>query len=175
MKTETVEGARVAQYEFELEIAAKPERVWRALTDQLGSWWLPDFHMPGEDSVISLEPFPGGRLLEQCGDGGLLWYTVLAITPNESLSLAGYCTAVGRTMHHAADDQAHGQRREDTTHRNRRPVWPSQRQADRIAERRLATVVREGAQGVCGGVSAHRYGLSDSRPGSTPKGRMMAS
>ena len=93
MKTETVEGARVAQYEFELEIAAKPERVWRALTDQLGSWWLPDFHMLGEDSVISLEPFPGGRLFEQCGDGGLLWYTVLAITPNESLSLAGYCTA----------------------------------------------------------------------------------
>ena len=40
-----------------------------------------------------LEPFPGGRLFEQCGDGGLLWYTVLAITPNESLSLAGYCTA----------------------------------------------------------------------------------
>ena len=60
MKTETVEGARVAQYEFELEIAAKPERVWRALTDQLGSWWLPDFQMLGEDSVISLEPFPGG-------------------------------------------------------------------------------------------------------------------
>ena len=93
MMSTTVEGARVAQYEFEVEIAAKPERVWRALTDQLGSWWLPDFHMLGPDSVVSLEAKPGGRLFEQCGDGGLLWYTVLSITPNESLSLAGYCTA----------------------------------------------------------------------------------
>ncbi len=34
----------------------------------------------------------GGRLFEQNGSNGLLWYTVLAVSTNESLSLAGYCT-----------------------------------------------------------------------------------
>ena len=33
-----------------------------------------------------------GRLFEQNGSNGLLWYTVLAVSTNESLSLAGYCT-----------------------------------------------------------------------------------
>ena len=84
--------ARVMQYEFEVDIDAPPSRVWRALTDQLSSWWLPDFHVLGSDSIVTLEPEPGGRLFEQCGSKGLLWYTVLAISTNESLSLAGYCT-----------------------------------------------------------------------------------
>ncbi len=92
MITHKVDEVRAVQYEFEVDIAASPQRVWRSLTDQLGAWWLPDFHMLGPDSIVTLEPVPGGRLFEQCGDKGLLWYTVLAIAPNESLSLAGYCT-----------------------------------------------------------------------------------
>ena len=84
--------ARVVQYEFEIDIEASPSRVWRALTDQISSWWLPDFHVLGQDSIVTLEPIPGGRLFEQSGSKGLLWYTVLAISVNESLSLAGYCT-----------------------------------------------------------------------------------
>lgn len=84
--------ARVVQYEFEIDIDAAPSRVWRALTDQLSSWWLPDFHVLGSDSLVTLEPFPGGRLFEQSGTKGLLWYTVLAVATDESLSLAGYCT-----------------------------------------------------------------------------------
>ncbi len=92
MKNTTTHDARVVEYEFEIEIDAGPERVWRALTDQLSAWWLPDFHMLGADSIVSLEPVPGGRLYEQCGDQGLLWYTVLAVSPPNSLSLAGYCT-----------------------------------------------------------------------------------
>ena len=88
----TTHEARVVQYEFEVEIDATPARVWRALTDQLSSWWLPDFHVLGSDSIVTLEPTPGGRLYEQSGSQGLLWYTVLAISTNELLSLAGYCT-----------------------------------------------------------------------------------
>lgn len=88
----TATQARVVQYEFEIDIDAAPSRVWRALTDQLSSWWLPDFHVLGSDSIVTLEPVPGGRLFEQSGSKGLLWYTVLAVSTNESLSLAGYCT-----------------------------------------------------------------------------------
>jgi len=87
-----VTDARVVQYELQIDIDAPRERVWRALTDQLSSWWLKDFHVLGEDSIVMLEPRPGGRLYEQLGDASLLWYTVLHVAPNESLSLAGHCT-----------------------------------------------------------------------------------
>lgn len=48
--------------------------------------------MLGPDSIVTLEPHAGGRLFEANGDCELLWYHVLAIVPNESLSLVGYCT-----------------------------------------------------------------------------------
>ncbi len=88
----TTYEARVVQYEFEIDIEAAPSRVWRAITDQLSTWWLPDFHVLGKDSIVTLEPVPGGRLFEQDGEKGLLWYTVIALSTNESMSLAGHCT-----------------------------------------------------------------------------------
>lgn len=87
-----VEGSQAARYEFEIEISAPRERVWKALTDQVTSWWLPDFQMLGPDSVVTLEPHAGGRLYEECGDASLLWYHVIAIDKGKSLSLAGFCT-----------------------------------------------------------------------------------
>jgi uncharacterized protein YndB with AHSA1/START domain len=84
---------RCAQYEFAIEIEASRERVWRGLTDQLGAWWLPDFHMLGTESLVTLEPRAGGRIFEENGDQQLLWYTVIAIHENESLDLAGYISA----------------------------------------------------------------------------------
>jgi uncharacterized protein YndB with AHSA1/START domain len=83
---------RAIQYDISVSIQGTPQRVWRALTDQLSTWWLPDFHMLGTDSLVTLEPKAGGRLYEQNGDSELLWYTVLAISPEDSLSLVGYCT-----------------------------------------------------------------------------------
>lgn len=81
---------RCAQYEFSIAIEASLARVWRGLTDQIGAWWLPDFHMLGADSIVTLEPRAGGRLFEQNGDQHLLWYTVIAIQSNTSLDLVGY-------------------------------------------------------------------------------------
>jgi uncharacterized protein YndB with AHSA1/START domain len=83
---------RGAQYELSVTIEASRQRVWRDLTDQLSSWWLPVFHMLGPDSIVTLEPWAGGRLYEKCGNDELLWYTVLAVTPEKSLSMVGYCT-----------------------------------------------------------------------------------
>ena len=88
-----VSDVRCVQYEISISINAPRERVWKGLTEQLSSWWLPDFHMLGPDSVVQLEPRAGGRLFEQNSASELLWYTVLSITPNETLNLVGYCTA----------------------------------------------------------------------------------
>jgi uncharacterized protein YndB with AHSA1/START domain len=85
--------AKCAHYEFSLEIEAPPQRVWRALADQIGSWWLPHFHMLGEDSIVEFEPKAGGRLFERQGDRELLWYTVISIDAGKSIDLAGYCSA----------------------------------------------------------------------------------
>jgi uncharacterized protein YndB with AHSA1/START domain len=85
--------ARCVQYELAISIAASPSRVWRGLVDQLSGWWLPDFHMLGSESLVTLEPRAGGRLYEQHGKTELLWYTVLAITPDSALDLVGQCSA----------------------------------------------------------------------------------
>lgn len=84
---------RCIQYELSITIEAARARVWRGLTDQLGAWWLPDFHMLGTDSLVTLEPRAGGRLYEQNGANELLWYTVLSIAQGESMDLVGYCSA----------------------------------------------------------------------------------
>lgn len=85
--------SKCAHYEFAFEIEASAARVWRAVTDQVGSWWLPHFHMLGQSSTVELEPHAGGRLVERDGLRELLWYTVISIDPEKSIDLAGYCTA----------------------------------------------------------------------------------
>ena len=88
MSTQT--QAQVAQYELEIEIKADRERVWQALTGETDAWWLPDFRSLG-DSVVTLDPVPGGGLTESCADGrSLLWYTVQMIVPSESMYLVGH-------------------------------------------------------------------------------------
>ena len=84
----------IGQTGLTLEIDAPRERVWRALTEEIGQWWLPDFYAGGEATkAVILEPRVGGRLYEDWGDGGgLLWYTVIALQPPRSIDLAGHLT-----------------------------------------------------------------------------------
>ena len=88
----TVERAGIARYELEIEIDAAPERVWDALIQRTNGWWLPAFHMVGEGSTVTLEPWAGGRLHEELEDGGsLLWCTVHWIRPEQHvLYLVGH-------------------------------------------------------------------------------------
>lgn len=85
--------AKCAHYEFSLDINVSTQRLWRGITDQIGSWWLPHFHMLGEASIIELEKWAGGRLVERDQDKELLWYTVIALDHEKSLDLSGFCTA----------------------------------------------------------------------------------
>ncbi|MFQ5967318.1 MAG: SRPBCC domain-containing protein [Acidimicrobiia bacterium] len=56
----------------EIEIRAPRERVWKALTEEVGAWWS---HTYRDDIVgVYLEPWPGGRFYEKFdedGNGGL--------------------------------------------------------------------------------------------------------
>lgn len=86
-----LQKSQVAFFELDIRIAAAPDRVWRALTEEIGHWWLPDFYCAPNSKAIKLEPWPGGRLYEDAENGGgLLWFNVVAVTPPESLHLAGH-------------------------------------------------------------------------------------
>ena len=87
--------ATVAQYELEIPIDRPREDVWRGLTEDMGVWWLPDFHMVGEGSVVTFDARAGGQMIESReGGGSLLWFTVQWCSPGEVLYLVG---------HHAPD------------------------------------------------------------------------
>ena len=87
----TTLDARIVHYELEIAIEADREVVWSALTEETDAWWLPDFHMVGEGSVVRFDARAGGQLIETREDGGsLLWYTVQMCSPGESVHLAGH-------------------------------------------------------------------------------------
>lgn len=76
--------------EVEIEIAAPPERVWKALVEETGRWWHKDFYAGQNPRGFILEPRLGGRMYEDWGDGaGAVWYTVTEIDPPRSLGLFG--------------------------------------------------------------------------------------
>ena len=73
---------------LELPIAAPPERVWDALTTQIGEWWPSDFLTTAD--AMQFEARLGGHLFEQDAAGnGAIWYTVYAIDTGVSIDLAG--------------------------------------------------------------------------------------
>lgn len=83
--------AQVARYELEIEIAAPPERVWQALTQETDAWWLGDFRMVAPGSRVTFDARAGGELREEQADGGsLLWYTVQMVKPGEAIWLVGH-------------------------------------------------------------------------------------
>ncbi len=92
--TPTVSPANVLKYELEVRIDAPRAKVWQALTEETNAWWLPDFHMVGPDSVVTLDANAGGHLIERMeGGGSLLWYTVQMSVPETSLHFVGHLAA----------------------------------------------------------------------------------
>ncbi len=77
---------------LEIDLAAPPARVWRALTLDLGAWWPADCYAGGEEGgrAIVLEPVPGGHMKETWeGGGGLIWGTVVTVEPDRLLQVHG--------------------------------------------------------------------------------------
>lgn len=82
----------ILQFELEIEIDASPDQTWQALTNELPTWWLPDFHVLGPDSTLTFEPVAGKPLIESKPDGSsLMWFNVHWIQPaDRTIALIGH-------------------------------------------------------------------------------------
>ncbi len=92
--TSSPESAHIDDLQLEIRINASNDAVWRALTDDIGTWWPSvSFAGRGGDDAqgrFMLEARPGGRMWEDWGDGnGLLWGTVINITHGARLDIVG--------------------------------------------------------------------------------------
>ncbi len=81
------------QVALDVNISAPRKRVWKALTKEMGQWWRRDFFVNPKAKGFLMEPQVGGRVFEDWGGGaGVLWFTVIAIDPENSVDLVGYLT-----------------------------------------------------------------------------------
>jgi uncharacterized protein YndB with AHSA1/START domain len=72
---------------IEQALPAPPERVFRALTLEIGSWWDHRFR---EGSSVGFEPRIGGRFYEDLGQGSAALYAIVSlIDPPRRLRLEG--------------------------------------------------------------------------------------
>ncbi len=73
----------------EVRIAAPKEKVWKALTEEVGAWWA--FHTEEFETEIMLDARIGGHMLESFGDEGegFIWGTITYLRRNEKLRLRG--------------------------------------------------------------------------------------
>jgi DNA-binding transcriptional ArsR family regulator/uncharacterized protein YndB with AHSA1/START domain len=87
-------AARVLTLELEIPIEAPRDKVWRMLTEEVHQWWPRDFYASANPKAMRFETKLGGRLYEESEDGGgVIWYTVIAVTPGVSVDLAGHLTS----------------------------------------------------------------------------------
>jgi len=89
-KEQSLTQVSSTQVELKIDIKASKQRVWQAITEEIGTWWRKDFYVY-ENAKLVFEAYPGGRLYEDAGEkGGGVWYTVLNISPPNQLQLVGH-------------------------------------------------------------------------------------
>jgi uncharacterized protein YndB with AHSA1/START domain len=69
----------------EIAIDAPRDVVWRSLIEDVGSWWPHTF----EDGRVSLEPWIGGRFMEEWDGGGALYAVVTHLIAETRLTTSG--------------------------------------------------------------------------------------
>jgi uncharacterized protein YndB with AHSA1/START domain len=69
----------------EIAIDAPRDVVWRSLIEDVGSWWPHTF----EDGRVSLEPWIGGRFMEEWEGGGALYAVVTHLIAETRLTTSG--------------------------------------------------------------------------------------
>jgi uncharacterized protein YndB with AHSA1/START domain len=85
---------RALDVRLEVDIEASAAKVWESLTDSIGEWWPAQFYVGSAPKRFALEPYVGGRVFEDWGDGeGALFGTVIAYDVNRMLQWAGDMSA----------------------------------------------------------------------------------
>jgi uncharacterized protein YndB with AHSA1/START domain len=78
------------QVELQITIAAPPERVWKALTEETTFWWAKEFYTSEATRGFHMEAKLGGKLYEDYGNGaGAVWYEIFSFDPPRSIDLKG--------------------------------------------------------------------------------------
>jgi uncharacterized protein YndB with AHSA1/START domain len=86
------EAAVVDQILLEVEIAAPPEKVWKALVEETGRWWPEDYFAGSQPAEFRLQPRLGGWMYEDQGGGdGTIWGVVIGLRTGERIEVAGDC------------------------------------------------------------------------------------
>jgi uncharacterized protein YndB with AHSA1/START domain len=80
--------------ELDVSIAAPKAKVWKALVEETGKWWLRDFYTSSSAKTFVIEPELLGRVYEDWGEGkGQIWYRVMGIDPPNMLQATGHLSA----------------------------------------------------------------------------------
>lgn len=93
--------SRFMVVEHEVRIAAAPERVWRAIVEEISQWWRDGFYALPNAKGMRIEPRIGGAMYEHADDGSaVVWGTVIGLQPGRSIDFAGnLTTAFGGPAH----------------------------------------------------------------------------
>jgi uncharacterized protein YndB with AHSA1/START domain len=75
--------------EWDITIAAPRERVFRALTDEVGRWWDPAHSYSGDAANFSIDARPGGCFCERLRNGGVAHMTVVFVQRDSLLRMVG--------------------------------------------------------------------------------------
>lgn len=149
--TKSTEEVGLVRSELQIPIAAPIEAVWKAMIDDISSWWDDGFYFTQKPRTIQLEAKIGGRLLETGANGdSLSWGEVIALQPGRTITMGGafappYSGPAYSTLHLALEadgDEAHGV----PTFAER--VWPHPRGDEEVAPGGLEPAVRERPQGL---------------------------
>jgi uncharacterized protein YndB with AHSA1/START domain len=70
----------------EVRIEAPVEVVWRSLVEDIGAWWPHSF---SDEPKISMEPWVGGRFMEEWDGGSALYALVTHLVTGARLTVSG--------------------------------------------------------------------------------------
>jgi uncharacterized protein YndB with AHSA1/START domain len=70
----------------EIRIDAPVEVVWRSLVEDIGAWWPHSF---SDEPRISIEPWVGGRFMEEWDGGSALYALVTHMVSGARLTVSG--------------------------------------------------------------------------------------
>lgn len=89
-----------ATFEHTLKLPGSPEQIYDIVTGDISAWW--DHSVSGDPAVFKIEPWPGGRFLEQFSEDsrdGVVHATVTVAMRPSLLRMEGPLGLTGLAVH----------------------------------------------------------------------------